>query len=179
MQGQPPPKTKYDNHPPGWDPNSVHPPGSVPPPTGNGPTPPVPVPKWDSGSKTLAVYTDALDTFATNMLALQPPIQSVMNDLTDVSVQPGAFYDADKLRNTINGQNGDAGIKAAYGKVLSDIHKALQTLHDETITMSTKYKNFDDINTAGATNLESLFSGSTTQFGSSITDNKNGSPSGG
>jgi hypothetical protein len=153
-----------------WNKGQANLPPMVPPPSGN-PPPPPPVPgKGAGGNGPIIVHTSSLEVFAENIASLVPLVQKAIVDLGGVSVQPGAFYHADNMRQVINGQNADAGLKGSLLKVLNDLANALQNLHDEALAMSQKYKTFDDMNTMDAGKLKDAFSTASDYFAQAIND---------
>jgi hypothetical protein len=153
-----------------WNPGEATKPSSVPLPSGSGPTPPS-VPGGTGGAGATVVVTPSLDVFAQNISSLVPVVDAALTDLGVVDAQPGAFYHADMIRAAIGGANGDAGLKADYGKVLSDLKNALTALSDAVTTMSHKYTSTEDLNGATVADLQSDLSSATTLFGKMITDN--------
>jgi len=75
-----------------------------------------------------------------------------------VDVQPGAFYHARTSSGaTINGLNGNDGLKTKFSHVISDLVDALGDIQKAITEMSTKYKNTEDLNNASVTDLQKDF----------------------
>jgi len=129
-----------------WTPSDDTTPGSQHQnPSGTGPTPPT------------SVHTPSLDAFATYMGELVTPLNNLLPELAAVDVQPGAFYHADVIRATINGLNGDAGLKSKFSNVIADLVSALTDIQTAITEMSTKYKNTEDLNNVSVTDLQQDF----------------------
>jgi hypothetical protein len=144
------------------------PPSSLP--KGTGPTGPK-VPGGKSASSTTSVDTPSLDLFATNVKALQDPVNALVKTLKGMTpVQPGAFYHADLIRQNISGDNGDGGIQAKYRTAISDLGNGLVSLHDAITTLSTKYKTTEDANKGTAGDVTKALNGASGYFGGVVTD---------
>ncbi|MET8413468.1 hypothetical protein ABZV34_36410 [Streptomyces sp. NPDC005195] len=130
---------------------------------------PPPVPKGKSGGSGTSVDTPSMELFATNLNLLIDGTNAAITSLNDVRVEPGAFYDANQIRKTVNGPNADAGLKGQYLAVLRDLRTGLSDLHDGIITLATKYKSAEDRNSITATDLQTVMAQApgdfTTMFG--------------
>ncbi|MFJ6836860.1 hypothetical protein [Streptomyces sp. NPDC091209] len=130
---------------------------------------PPPVPKGKSGGSGTSVDTPSMELFATNLNLLIDGTNFAITSLDDVQVEPGAFYDANKMRTTVNGPNADAGLKGQYLAVLRDLRSGLSDLHDGIITLATKYKSAEDRNSITSTDLQTVMASApgdfTTMFG--------------
>ncbi len=104
-----------------------------------------------------SVHTPSLDAFATYMGELITPLNNLLPDLAAVDVQPGAFYHANVIRATINGLNGDAGLKSKFQNVIADLVEALTDIQTAVTEMSTKYQNTEDLNGLSVTDLQQDF----------------------
>jgi hypothetical protein len=148
----PPPPTE-------WTPDDDKNPGSTHQnPSGGTVTPPT------------AVDTPSLDNFATYVGELIPTVKALIPTLKLINVQPGAFYHADEIRNSINGLNGDAGLKGKFLQVVGDLAQALTDLQGAVNDMSTKYKNAEDLNNSSVSDLQNKFQSVQSDFNSLITD---------
>jgi hypothetical protein len=165
----PPPKPPAPTGP--WSPSDAPNAQQQNNPSGNGPAAPL-VPGKTS------VDTPSLNLFATNMNALIAPLKSAYTALEGVDVQPGAFYHADQIRNQINGQNGDAGLKSQFQKVLTDLVQGLSDVNDAVATMTKKYKSTEDLNGASVTDLQSDFQTVSSDFSTMMSDAQSGGSSG-
>ena len=114
-------------------------------PNGPGPTTPT------------SVHTPSLDAFANYMGELVAPLNLLLPELAAVDVQPGAFYHADVIRATINGLNGNDGLKSKFSNVISDLVDALGDIQTAITEMSTKYKSTEDLNKVSVTDLQKDF----------------------
>jgi hypothetical protein len=122
-----------------------------------------------SGSGT-SVDTISLDRFADNIDAMIQPTATAGTTLKTVSVAPGAFYHANQMRSSVNGPNGDAGLKEQYIKTLSDLGQGLADLRDGIRQLSTTYTNIEDANTMKATDFQTAMSSSQGDFTQMMTD---------
>lgn len=129
-----------------------------PPPTGHG-----------SGKGT-TVDTPSLDLFATNIDQLVTPVSNAQKALAKVGVQPGAFYHANKMRNSVNGLNQDDGLKEQLVKVLADLSQGLSDLTAGIRTLSAKYKTIEAVNSASAKDLQGAFQATEADFTTLVTD---------
>jgi len=139
-------------------------------PNGAGPAAP-PVPGVTS------VNTTALANFSTYIGELIPPIKALVQELTGVDVQPGAFYDADQIRTVINGLNDDAGLKSSYTKIIGDLVQGLTDIQTALGQMATKYTTTDELNKATVTDLQNDFQTVQSDFTSMMSDAAQPAPS--
>lgn len=116
--------------------------------------PPPPVPTGTHNGEGTSVDTPSMELFAANMMLLHDYALFAHAQLADVNVQPGVFYDANKMRVTINGVNDDDGVKGWYVKVLYDLSLGLADLHDGILTISAKYTSIEDLNKLSTTELQ-------------------------
>ena len=163
-----------------WSPSDANrpPPKSLP--TGNGPAPPK-IPGGKTATATTSVDTPSLDLFATNVKALQDPVNALVKTLKGMTpVQPGAFYHADLIRANVSGDNGDGGIQAKYRTAINDLGNGLVSLHYAVTTLSKKYKTTEDANKGEAADVQKAFNGAQGYFGGVVTDTGGtGGPQGG
>ncbi|MBF9072532.1 hypothetical protein [Streptacidiphilus fuscans] len=132
-------------------------------------TPP-PVPSGGDGGKGTTVDTPSLDLFADNIDQLVDPVRKAQTALEGVSVEPGDFYHANKMRIDVTGPNADAGLKEQFVKVLGDLSQGLSDLSAGVRQLSAKYKTIEDANSASATDLQNAFQSTDGDFTSLITD---------
>lgn len=163
-----------------WSPSDANRPPPANLPKGGGPNAPK-IPGGKSNSGTTSVDTPSLDLFATNVKALQEPVNALVKTLKGMTpVQPGAFYHADLIRTNISGDNGDGGIQAKYRTAVNDLGNGLVSLHDAVVTLSTKYKSTEEANKGTAGDVNKAFNGASGYFGGVVTDTGGtGSPPGG
>jgi hypothetical protein len=136
-----------------------------------------PVPGGKGGGQGTSVDTPSMTVFANNINALIDPVLKARAALEPIAVAPGTFYHADQIRTKINGDNGDAGLKAQYSAALEDLHKGLADLHDGVQTLAQKYKTIDDANGMKAQDLSNAMDKPTSDFGAMLQDT-GGSPVG-
>src|SRR5262249_12078810 len=99
------------------------------------------------------------------------PVNQAKKDLQTLeSLAPGAFYHANKIREEINGGNGDAGLKALYEKVLNDLANALTDLANGAKSLSKKYKTLDDAATMVAKDLSDAMDPANADFSTMMSD---------
>lgn len=163
-----------------WSPSDANRPPPSALPKGPGPNAPK-IPGGKSNSGTTSVDTPSLDLFATNVKALQDPVNALVKTLKGMTpVQPGAFYHADLIRANISGDNGDGGIQAKYRTAINDLGNGLVSLHDAVTTLSTKYKSTEEANKGQAGDVQKAFNGAQGYFGGVVSDTGGtGGPPGG
>jgi len=132
-------------------------------------TPPA-VPSGKGDGKGTTVDTPSLDLFADNIDQLVAPVKQAQSALKGVSVAPGDFYHANKMRIDLNGPNADDGLKEQFVKVLGDLSQGLSDLSAGMRQLSQKYTTTEDANSASATDLQSAFQSTEGDFTSLITD---------
>jgi hypothetical protein len=153
-----------------WSPSDANRPAPSTLPTAKGPVGPK-VPGGKSATGNVSVDTPSLDLFATNVKALQDPVNGLVKTLKAMHpVQPGAFYHADLIRQSVSGDNGDAGIRAKYHTAVSDLGNGLVSLHDAVVALSAKYKTTEDANKGEAGDVQKAFNGAQGYFGGVVTD---------
>lgn len=128
------------------------------------------VPSGSGPGHGTSVDTASLDVFANNIDLLIAPTKTASTTLGTVSVAPGAFYHANQMRTTVNGPNGDAGLKEQYVKTLSDLGQGLADLRDGIRQLSAKYTTIEDANTMTATDFQTAMSSSQGDFTQMMTD---------
>jgi hypothetical protein len=175
----PPPRNPKPKPPP-YQPQQYN--GGTSVPTGQGQfsnpatfTPPA-VPSHDASGHGTSVDTPSLDLFASNIDLLIDPVHKARTALQGISVEPGAFYHANKMRTDVNGPNADDGLKKQFDQVLTDLASGLADLRDGIRTLSAKYTSLEEANKASATDLQNAFDSSTSDFNQLITDS-GGTPS--
>ncbi|MFC1435428.1 hypothetical protein ACEZDB_32785 [Streptacidiphilus sp. N1-3] len=129
-----------------------------------------PVPGHDGSGSGTTVNTSALDVFAGNIDLLITPTQTASTTLDEVSISPGAFYHANKIRVDVNGANGDDGLKAKYLLVLADLGQGLADLRDGIKQLSHTYSTVEDASHMTATDFATAMNLSQADFTSLITD---------
>jgi hypothetical protein len=173
MIGYVPPHPTPKPKPP-YQPQQYNSPTSVPSGTGTYSNPSSftapPVPSHDSSGKGTTVDTPSLDLFADNIDQLIAPVHQAREALNGVSVQPGAFYHANQMRISVNGANGDDGLKKQYYKVLTDLATGLADIRDGVRKLSAKYTTIEDANKITANDLSTDFDSSSSDFNGLITD---------
>ena len=133
----PPTPTKYDA---GTTIDPGH--GSV---TDRDPFKPPAIPGGHGKGKKTSVDTPSMDLFAANILQLVDPVRKASDALGSLPpLAPGAFYHANKIRQSINGANADGGLREQYQKVLYDLTNALTDLGGGVKRMAEKYKTLSD-----------------------------------
>jgi hypothetical protein len=149
--------------------------------------PPPPPTEWNPGDDTTpgkgqgnpsgsgpaaptSVDTPSLDNFANYVGELIPPLNALTPQLNAVDVQPGAFYHADQIRNAVNGQNGDSGLKNKFQLVIGDLVQGLTDLQGAVQNMSAKYSSTEDLNNSSVTDLQNTFQTVTSDFNSMMND---------
>ncbi|QMU77120.1 hypothetical protein GXW83_16790 [Streptacidiphilus sp. PB12-B1b] len=117
-----------------------------------------------------SVDTASLDVFANNIDLLIAPTRTASTTLGNVGIAPGAFYHANQMRTSVNGPNGDAGLKEQYIKTLADLGQGLADLRDGVRQLSAQYTTIEDANTMTATDFQSAMSSSQGDFTQMMTD---------
>ncbi|MFI9274617.1 hypothetical protein ACIGXM_28500 [Kitasatospora sp. NPDC052896] len=131
--------------------------------------PPVPAGSGNSSGGT-SVNTPSLDLFADNIDRLIDPVNQAKAALHPISVQPGNFYHAYKIRLGVNGLDADDGLKKQCIDALSDLGKALGDLRDGIRTLSGQYKSIEDANSMTAKDLNDAMSSPNSDFNTLIHD---------
>jgi hypothetical protein len=134
-------------------------------------TPPV-VPKGSGGSgNKQSVHTPSMELFANNIDVLIQPVLAAAKLLAQVAVAPGAFYHANQMRTKVSGANNDAGLKAAYTKVLDDLATGLTDIRNGMRELSKKYKSAEDAGRMSAKAVQDAMNKAQADFNTLMTDN--------
>jgi hypothetical protein len=162
-----------------WAPGDANHQPDKPKPSGDGPPPPkIPGGSGSSGPGT-TVDTPSLDLFVRNIKALVDPVNGLLDTLKKMkAVQPGAFYHADLIRANITGKNGDAGLRAKYDTVCSDLGNGLVSLHQAVSKISGLYKSTEEANKGTAQDVQKYLGSASGYFSGIVTDGGSGSGSG-
>ncbi|MEU9976194.1 hypothetical protein [Streptomyces sp. NPDC051014] len=115
-----------------------------------------PVPGGD-GTKGTSVDTPSMDRFAENIDRLIAPVTAAYERLPTVKVAPGAFYDANKMRAGISGNQQDGGLVESYRHALHDLLSGLTDTRDGARKLSHDYGAGEDANKVTAKNLADAF----------------------
>jgi hypothetical protein len=76
---------------------------------------------------------------------LAEPVKQAYQKLLQLQrVNPGAFYDAYKLREVSCGANGDSGLQNTYLKILHDLGQGLADISTGMRQLSAKYKTTEE-----------------------------------
>ncbi|BBB02279.1 hypothetical protein RVR_10139 [Actinacidiphila reveromycinica] len=138
-----------------------------------------PVPGGSGGGKGTTVDTPSMTVFADNIDKLIAPTQAAAKKLDPISVAPGAFYHADQIRTKVNGLNADDGLKAQYGKVLSDLVQGLGDLRDGVRQLASNYSTLEDANKMTSQDLDTAMQSTNGDFSVLLTDAGGASGGGG
>ena len=152
--------TQYGNPP------VTPPPSDLPPPINGG----------TAHNGQLAVNTDALKQFSTNLETLRGNIPKAKAAIQNVVVKPGQFAAGAKLSQTINGADGAVvmsgdlstadGLRGQVYNFLDNADKAFTDLQTDIANLVSQYKSVEDLNNSNAANLTSAFQDAVTQMGS-------------
>ncbi|MFF2141674.1 hypothetical protein [Kitasatospora sp. NPDC058190] len=128
------------------------------------------VPPAPGKSKGTTVSTPSLDLFADNIDRLIAPVDAAGKALQPIDVHPGAFYHAWKMRGTVNGGDGDDGLKQQCVKALGDLSNALVDLREGVRTLSGQYKSIEEANKMTAKDLHDAMSSASDKFNTVVKD---------
>jgi hypothetical protein len=128
-----------------------------PPPLQNLP----PLPDLHGKGKTV-VNTEALSLFERALNTLIVPVALARGKLDAVNVAPGAFYEADQIRDTVNGPK---GTKVQQADALLQLESGLTALRNAVLTMVHKYSTAEELNKADADDVQELLTSAGSYFG--------------
>jgi hypothetical protein len=133
------------------------------PPTQHGPD----TPPGSNPNQVTAVDTATLLAYANYLETLIPNVESAKNDLTNVNVQPGAFYDADNMRTKINGTGGLSG---QFQLMLGDLINGLTSIKLGLLDLATKYSDTESLNQMSVNDLQNEFDTAGNYFSNLMSD---------
>lgn len=127
-------------------------PGSIPPADpmpNNGPVnlPPVPGGADHPGQGVTTVSTDAIRTFAANVLLLEDPIRTALNGMGNVDIHAGAFNQAFVLSRKIGG---DGQLLPSTRTVLTNALDALESIRTACLRIVSEYDTAEELNRVDA-----------------------------
>jgi len=134
--------------------------------------PPVP---GASGKGHTVVNTEALATFRTVVNAMIDPVSQARAKVATVSVAPGAFFEADQIRTTINGAQGTTHQQHV---ALGALGNALTAMRDGLDAMIRKYTSTEELNNAKANDVNLDLALAEGYFGQLVPGGGGGSGSG-
>jgi hypothetical protein len=140
-----PPAVEVPNELPDPDPMPQHDPGVTLPPVPGGTNTP--------GRGVTTVSTQAIRTFAANLLLLEEPIRTALTGMAGVDVRPGAFNQAFVLANKIDG---DGELRDSTRDVLTKALDALVAIRQACHRIVTEYDTAEELNNADATRFQEL-----------------------
>ncbi|WP_258342259.1 hypothetical protein [Saccharopolyspora gregorii] len=120
------------------------------------------VPKYDNEGKEgdeVVVSTEALKTFAQNMLKLKAMITPAKDYVSDVEILPGAFANAYRLRDRVmgsSGENGSAGLKTAIYDFLHNTERGFDFLEEDLARVLKEYAEAEDLNKVAGSDFDAI-----------------------
>jgi hypothetical protein len=114
-----------------------------------------------------SVDTATLSTFVTYIGSVLPSILDTRNALLAVEVQPGDFYDADQMRDKINGTSGLVG---QFHSILTSLDNGLTSIQSGLRTLAVQYTDAEDLNNISVSQLQTSLGNAGSYFDSIITD---------
>lgn len=132
----PPPPTQDQ------DPTSHFTPGSISTP------PPVPGGADHPGKGSTAVNTEAMKTFAKNLLSLvdtDSPVAKVRSELAQINIHPGGFHTAVNLATQIN-SGSSSGLADGTATAVGQIIEAVTSLADAVNKIGNHYDSIEAVN---------------------------------
>lgn len=144
--------------PPVYVPPKPETPGSIPPPDPmpqnlNLNLPPVPGGSDHPGQGVTTVNTDAIRTFAANLLLLEEPIRTALKGMDNVNIHAGAFNQAFVLTRKISG---DGQLLPSTRTVLTNALDALVSIRTACFRIVTEYDTTEELNEADANKFGEL-----------------------
>jgi len=133
-------------------------PGTIPPPdpmpqNSNLNLPPVPGGADTPGKGVTSVSTDAIRTFAANLLLLEDPIRTALKGTDNVNIHAGAFNQAFVLTRKIGG---DGQLLTSTRAVLTNALDALESIRAACFKLVAEYDTAEELNEADANKFNEL-----------------------
>jgi hypothetical protein len=115
--------------------------------------PPVPGGADHPGQGVTSVSTDAIRTFAANLLLLEDPIRTALTGMGNVDIHAGAFNQAFVLSRKIGG---DGQLLASTRTVLTNALDALESIRAACFKLVAEYDTAEELNKADANKFGEL-----------------------
>jgi hypothetical protein len=138
---------------------------------------PPPVPQQDDVNGQVVVNTDALDTFASNVNTLIPPVKDALTTLSGLpKVAAGGFPEAYTISDQVSGGSsssssssssgggGGGDLADSYNKVLNYLADGLTDVVNAANSMSKTYSTTDELNNATAADVTNSLNSATNDF---------------